>query len=198
MPSGDDAWLDNALARSTGNDALTAFPLVVVVDDSEFAARDLDNWLWVTFTRSNPAADVHGIEPFVEQKHWGCRGPLVIDARVKPHHAPPLESDPEVVRASKRWPSEAGRCTGCFDGAGGQWRGKRQKTARPLIRLAASPTSCERLSSRSPVREKGFYPHSHKLLDPGAGLCCRSTTGVGLDVALAEMIRRVGHVEVAV
>jgi 4-hydroxy-3-polyprenylbenzoate decarboxylase len=62
------------------------------------ASRSLANWLWVTFTRSNPAVDVHGIEPSIEQKHWGCRGPLVIDARVKPHHAPPLESDPEVVR----------------------------------------------------------------------------------------------------
>ena len=33
-----------------------------------------------------------------EQKHWGCRGPLVIDARIKPHHAPPLVEDPAVTR----------------------------------------------------------------------------------------------------
>jgi 4-hydroxy-3-polyprenylbenzoate decarboxylase len=41
---------------------------------------------------------VHGFGEFVEQKHWGCRGPLVIDARIKPHHAPPLEPDATVTR----------------------------------------------------------------------------------------------------
>lgn len=74
------------------------FPLVVVVDDSEFVARSLTNFLWVTFTRSNPAADIHGVGAFIRQKHWGCRGPLVIDARSKPHHAPPLIEDPQVTR----------------------------------------------------------------------------------------------------
>jgi 4-hydroxy-3-polyprenylbenzoate decarboxylase len=81
-----------------GRDPFGSFPLVVVVDDSEFSARSLRNWLWVTFTRSNPAADVDGVGAFVDQKHWGCTGPLVIDARIKPHHAPPLVDDPEVEK----------------------------------------------------------------------------------------------------
>jgi 4-hydroxy-3-polyprenylbenzoate decarboxylase len=80
------------------NDPVRAFPLMVVVDDSEFAARTERNFLWVTFTRANPAADIDGIDSFIDQKHWGCRGPLVIDARIKPHHAPPLIDDPEVER----------------------------------------------------------------------------------------------------
>jgi 4-hydroxy-3-polyprenylbenzoate decarboxylase len=75
---------------------LRAWPLVVVVDDSDFAAASLENFLWMTFTRSNPAADVHGVDATVHQKHWGCRGPLVIDARLKPHHAPPVEEEPAV------------------------------------------------------------------------------------------------------
>jgi len=79
-------------------DALNRFPLVVVVDDSEFTARTVNNFLWVVFTRSNPAADVHGIDALTQQKHWGCRGALVIDARIKPHHAPPLVEDPEVTK----------------------------------------------------------------------------------------------------
>jgi 4-hydroxy-3-polyprenylbenzoate decarboxylase len=79
-------------------ESLRIWPLVVVVDDSEFTARSLRNFLWVTFTRSNPAVDVHGAGAFVADKHWGCVGPLVIDARIKPHHAPPLEDDPEVER----------------------------------------------------------------------------------------------------
>jgi 4-hydroxy-3-polyprenylbenzoate decarboxylase len=71
---------------------------VVLVDDSEFTPGTLNNFLWVTFTRSNPAADIHGIGAFTRQKHWGCDGALVIDARIKPHHAPPLEADPAVAR----------------------------------------------------------------------------------------------------
>jgi 4-hydroxy-3-polyprenylbenzoate decarboxylase len=78
--------------------ALARFPLIVLVDDSEFTAASLNNCLWVTFTRSNPAADIHGAGAFVEQKHWGCRGPLVIDARTKLHHAPPLEPDPATSK----------------------------------------------------------------------------------------------------
>jgi 4-hydroxy-3-polyprenylbenzoate decarboxylase len=72
------------------------FPLIVVVDDSEFSARTLNNFLWTTFTRSNPATDIHGVKASTTHKHWGCEGSLVIDARVKPHHAPPLIEDPAV------------------------------------------------------------------------------------------------------
>ncbi len=78
---------------------LRAFPLIVVVDNADFAAASIANFLWVTFTRSNPAADVHGVEAATHHKHWGCRGPLVIDARLKPHHAPPVEEDPAVTAA---------------------------------------------------------------------------------------------------
>ena len=78
--------------------ALRAFPLIVIVDDSEFTARSSRNFLWVVFTRSNPAPDIDGVDAFNVQKHWGCAGPLVIDARIKPHHAPPLIDDPEVQR----------------------------------------------------------------------------------------------------
>ena len=75
---------------------LRSWPLVVIVDDSEFASASLENFLWITFTRSNPAADVHGAGSTVHQKHWGCTGPLVIDARLKPHHAPPVVEDRET------------------------------------------------------------------------------------------------------
>jgi 4-hydroxy-3-polyprenylbenzoate decarboxylase len=74
------------------------FRLLVLVDDTQFVAASLRNFLWVTFTRANPATDIHGIDSFVENKHWGCRGPLIIDARLKPHHAPRLVEDPDVSR----------------------------------------------------------------------------------------------------
>lgn len=85
-------------ANAAHQPALDSVPLIVLVDDSEFVARNLKNFLWVTFTRSNPAADIWGIRPRSFQKHWGCEGPLVIDARIKPHHAPPLIEDPEVTK----------------------------------------------------------------------------------------------------
>ncbi|HEX4130011.1 MAG TPA: UbiD family decarboxylase [Pirellulales bacterium] len=91
------AFGDSLCAAYTATDAINAFPLIILCDDSEFTARTLNNFVWVTFTRSNPAADIAGIEAFTEHKHWGCRGSLVIDARTKPHHAPPLEEDPEVT-----------------------------------------------------------------------------------------------------
>ncbi len=75
---------------------LNQWPLCVIVDDSEFAARTFDNLIWMTFTRSNPATDIYGVGETTVDKHWGCRGSLVIDARIKPHHAPPLVVDPET------------------------------------------------------------------------------------------------------
>lgn len=79
--------------------ARTGVPLVVLVDDAELCARTFANFLWITFTRSNPSHDVTGVGAFTEHKHWGCRGSLIIDARLKPHHAPPLVDDPDVERA---------------------------------------------------------------------------------------------------
>ncbi len=79
------------------NSPLNQFPLVTLVDDSEFASQSLRNWVWVTFTRSNPATDIDGIDASSIDKHWGCRGALVIDARIKPHHAPPLIEDRQTM-----------------------------------------------------------------------------------------------------
>jgi 4-hydroxy-3-polyprenylbenzoate decarboxylase len=77
---------------------INQFRLIVVVDNSQFVGESLNNFLWAVFTRSNPADDIYGIEEFTSEKHWGCRGALVIDARIKPHHAPVLEEDPAMTR----------------------------------------------------------------------------------------------------
>jgi 4-hydroxy-3-polyprenylbenzoate decarboxylase len=87
-----------ALNRGLRGQDLGGLPLLVLCDDAEFTAAGVDNFVWVTFTRSNPSHDVHGIDAFIEYKHWGCRGPMIIDARIKPHHAPPLERDPAVEK----------------------------------------------------------------------------------------------------
>ena len=72
--------------------------LILLVDDANFVAANLNNFLWVTFTRSNPANDIYGVNEFINNKHWGCKGSLIIDARIKPHHAPALEKDKAVEK----------------------------------------------------------------------------------------------------
>lgn len=75
---------------------LSGLPLIVLCDDSEFTAANINNLVWIAFTRSNPAADIYGINDFTIDKHWGCKGSMIIDARKKPHHAPELIKDAEV------------------------------------------------------------------------------------------------------
>lgn len=98
-PRGQGDARMEALAQALGSwEARESFPLVVVVDDAAFAAASFDNFLWVTFTRSDPAADVYGAHAATHARHWTCEAPLIIDARIKPFHAPALEEDPEVER----------------------------------------------------------------------------------------------------
>lgn len=77
--------------------------LLVVADDPDFVCRDLDNFLWTAFTRSDPATDIYGAGAFCRCKHWGCAGPLLIDARSKSFHAPPLQEDPDLQRRIDAW-----------------------------------------------------------------------------------------------
>jgi 4-hydroxy-3-polyprenylbenzoate decarboxylase len=93
-----DADMEELCDCLSGVPGLENFPLIVVADDSRFTAATLNNFLWVTFTRSDPAADIYGVGATMQCKQWGCSGPLIIDARVKPHHAPPLIEDPAVER----------------------------------------------------------------------------------------------------
>ena len=76
---------------------LDSFPLITLSDDAVFTAADLNNFLWVTFTRTNPSHDIYGVDSFTENKHWGCTS-LIFDARIKPHHAPPLVLDEKTER----------------------------------------------------------------------------------------------------
>lgn len=89
--SGELATLISCLEKQD----LKGIALITLVDDSDFVAADFNNWLWVCFTRSNPSHDINGLDAKTENKHWGCDTPI-IDARIKQHHAPPLEMPDEV------------------------------------------------------------------------------------------------------
>jgi 4-hydroxy-3-polyprenylbenzoate decarboxylase len=71
---------------------VNGLPLIIICDDSEFLSANFNNFLWVTFTRSNPSHDMYGINERYEHKHWACDG-VIIDARIKPQHAPVLEKN---------------------------------------------------------------------------------------------------------
>jgi len=87
-----------ALNISLIDQDLSGLPLIVLADDAAFTSENIDNLVWVTFTRSNPAADIYGINDFTINKHWGCKGSLIIDARKKPHHAPELIKDAAIEK----------------------------------------------------------------------------------------------------
>ncbi|MBE7178253.1 MAG: hypothetical protein INR69_17760 [Mucilaginibacter polytrichastri] len=88
--------------------SLQQMPLLILCDDASFTAQNVNNFVWVTFTRSNPSHDLHGFDSFTEHKHWGCCGPLIIDARIKPHHAPALEMPLEIEKKIDRFWKKGG------------------------------------------------------------------------------------------
>ncbi|TAD83587.1 MAG: UbiD family decarboxylase [Bacteroidetes bacterium] len=83
---------------SHANRELEGLPFLIVCNDAAFTAASLKNYLWVAYTRCNPSHDIYGVNATTVHKHWGCKGPLIIDARIKPHHAPALQKDPDVER----------------------------------------------------------------------------------------------------
>lgn len=87
---------------ATQKEALAQTALIIVGDDADFIADTLNNFLWVSFTRCNPSHDIYGVDSFTKNKHWGCNGPLIIDARIKPHHSPPLVLDPAIEQKINR------------------------------------------------------------------------------------------------
>ena len=94
-----DAAVEQITApMSSQKDLAKQIAIITLVDDSTFTSRCFNNWIWVAFTRSNPSIDLRGVGEKTFHKHWSCSGPLVLDARVKPHHAPPLIESPEVSK----------------------------------------------------------------------------------------------------
>ncbi len=78
---GDDP---EAAARFAGHPAFADWPLVVLTDEPSRAARSTMNFLWTTFTRFEPGADVHAASVDVVRNHVSYTPPVVIDARLRP------------------------------------------------------------------------------------------------------------------
>jgi 4-hydroxy-3-polyprenylbenzoate decarboxylase len=75
---------------------------IILTEDAAWMGEALNNFLWATFTRTNPSHDIEGVDSGIQNKHWGCAGPLIINATIKKHHAPPVVMDAAVdQRAAK-------------------------------------------------------------------------------------------------
>ena len=93
-----------AAARFASDPSLAEWPLVVLTDEPERAAASPMNFLWTTFTRFEPAADIHAASKHVVRNHLAYKPPVVIDARVGPDFPDELFCDPETAaRVERRW-----------------------------------------------------------------------------------------------
>ena len=83
---------------------LADWPLVVLVDDLAEATASAELFLWTTFTRMEPAGDVHGREQRVARFHVGLEPPVVFDCRMKPWYPEVMEVD-DATRdlVDRRW-----------------------------------------------------------------------------------------------
>lgn len=83
---------------------LSAWPLVVLVDNAEQAARTTARFLWTTFTRFEPAADIYTAGIRQRRNTVSYRGPMLWDCRMKTSYPRELFCD-EATRQTvdKRW-----------------------------------------------------------------------------------------------
>ena len=91
------------------------YPWVSIIDEGAVnnAAGNttnniLSDFLWLTFTRSDPAQDIYGLDESICDKHWKCKAPLIIDARIKPHHQKQLTVPTEITVKARQILQDAG------------------------------------------------------------------------------------------
>ena len=94
----------DAAARLAADPAFKDWPLIVVTDEPERAAASAMNFLWTTFTRFEPAADIHAAERRIVRNHLSYKGPIAIDARLKPGFPKELTCREDIAaRVTQRW-----------------------------------------------------------------------------------------------
>jgi hypothetical protein len=90
--------------RLAAHPAFAGWPLVVMSDDAARATRSVMNFLWTTFTRFEPAADIHAASRRIIRNHIAHEAPIVIDARMKPWYPQELRCREDIARkVTDRW-----------------------------------------------------------------------------------------------
>ena len=100
-PYADEPGAAERLAR---DGAFEGWPLVVLSDEPARAAASAMNFLWTTFTRFEPAADIYAADRRIVRNHIAYPGPVVIDARLKPGFPKELACREDIAQlVTRRW-----------------------------------------------------------------------------------------------
>ena len=118
VTTGSEAEMINDILNEYRHE-LTGLPLLIWCDDANFTAHSLNNFLWVSFTRCNPSHDIYGTGTYFQHKHWSSHCPLIMAARIKPHHAPPLETDKAIEKKIDRLFDKGGSLYGLKENPSG-------------------------------------------------------------------------------
>ena len=90
-------------ARVASDPAFKNWPLIVLHDDAS-VARSSPDFLWATWTRFEPAADIYAANTTVHRHHLVYEAPIVIDARTKPGFPDELVVREDISKlVDKRW-----------------------------------------------------------------------------------------------
>ena len=94
----------DAAQRLASDPAFTPWPLLVITDEPRRVAASAMNFLWTTFTRFEPAADIYASRREIVRNHISYRGPIAIDARIKPWYPRELATREDIAaRVTQRW-----------------------------------------------------------------------------------------------
>jgi UbiD family decarboxylase len=94
----------DAARRLAGEPAFAAWPLLVLSDDADRHVKSAMNFLWSTFTRFDPAADIHAAKIDLVGARASFTPPIVIDARMKLGYPEELRCDEATARlVDRRW-----------------------------------------------------------------------------------------------
>ena len=131
-------------ARLAAHPAFRGWPLVVLTDEPRRAAASAMNFLWTTFTRFEPAADIHAASTRVVRHHVVHEPPVLIDARRKPSFPKELAATPTPPASSRAAGASTSRT------AAWRWAIRRARTSTaPEPRAARVGTAfCTRLTAR--------------------------------------------------
>jgi UbiD family decarboxylase len=93
-----------AAARFASHPAFAGWPLLVLTDEPRRATASPINFLWTTFTRFEPAADLHAAATALVRHHISYTPPILIDARMKPWYPKELFADEATAATvTRRW-----------------------------------------------------------------------------------------------
>jgi len=90
--------------RVASSEQLKDWPLIVLVDDVAKTNQTETTFLWTTFTRFEPGADIYAMNKEILRNHIAYTAPVVIDARMKPGYPDELFVDDQTkALVDSRW-----------------------------------------------------------------------------------------------